>query len=189
MEERNRLTTIEPRFIRGTKNALCSELLAEGPTPICFCKPFSCKACLGIGKQVPKVGACLIKTSNPNMVVNRKQVSGHLLANLARTFQRSFATRISNLLKTKGVLPQGRHANTKYCCYIRTGFSKMSTFSPLDDERTESRKVSGDRLALAIYPALNAMVDCSECWSTQLAIILNVPRGSCCPRIPLHSLL
>ena len=41
-----------PRLTRGvsagTRSALCSWLLTSGPTPICLCKPFSCKACPGI---------------------------------------------------------------------------------------------------------------------------------------------
>ena len=52
MAEQNlRLTTglsaVHPRFITGTRSALGSWLLANGPTPICLCKPFSCKACPG----------------------------------------------------------------------------------------------------------------------------------------------
>ena len=37
---------VYPRFIRGTTSALRSWLLTKVPTPICPCKPFSCKACL-----------------------------------------------------------------------------------------------------------------------------------------------
>ena len=52
MEEQNpRLTrgssAVYPRFISGTASALRSWLLTSVPTPICLCKPFSCKACLG----------------------------------------------------------------------------------------------------------------------------------------------
>ena len=32
-----------PRFISGTRNALSSWLLTSVPSPICLCKPFSCK--------------------------------------------------------------------------------------------------------------------------------------------------
>ena len=42
------LSAVHPRFISGTRIALCSWLLTTGPTPICPCKPFSCKACPGI---------------------------------------------------------------------------------------------------------------------------------------------
>ena len=35
-----------PRFVRRMTAALCSRLLTSGPTPICLCKPFSCKACV-----------------------------------------------------------------------------------------------------------------------------------------------
>ena len=42
MEEQNH------RFNRGTKSALRSWLLTTVPTPICLCKPFSCKACPGM---------------------------------------------------------------------------------------------------------------------------------------------
>ena len=52
-EEQNpRLTTglspVYQWFITGTKSALRSWLLTSVPTPICLCKPFSCKACPGI---------------------------------------------------------------------------------------------------------------------------------------------
>ena len=36
-----------PRSIRGTTAALRPWLLTSVPTPICLCKPFSCKACPG----------------------------------------------------------------------------------------------------------------------------------------------
>ena len=41
------LSAVHPRFISGTRIALCSWLLTTGPTPICPCKPFPCKACPG----------------------------------------------------------------------------------------------------------------------------------------------
>ena len=43
----NRWGEQNPRFISGTRSALCSWLLASVPTPICLCKPFSCRACPG----------------------------------------------------------------------------------------------------------------------------------------------
>ena len=50
-EQNHRLTTglsaVHPRFISGTRHAPCSWLLTSVPTPICLCKPFSCKACPG----------------------------------------------------------------------------------------------------------------------------------------------
>ena len=39
------LSAIDNRFIRGTAAALRSWLLTSVPSPICLCKPFSCKAC------------------------------------------------------------------------------------------------------------------------------------------------
>ena len=53
MEEQNpRLTRglspVYSRFITGTASALRCWLLTSVPTPICLCKPFSCKACPGI---------------------------------------------------------------------------------------------------------------------------------------------
>ena len=55
MEEHdNRLTrglsAVDKRFIRGTTATLRSWLLTIGPTPICLCKPFSCKAWPGTGE-------------------------------------------------------------------------------------------------------------------------------------------
>ena len=51
-EQNHRLTTglsaVDPRLISGTASALRSWLLTSVPTPICLCKPFSCKACPGI---------------------------------------------------------------------------------------------------------------------------------------------
>ena len=52
MEEKNPqltrgLSLVYPRFITGTASALRCWLLTSVPTPICRCKPFSCKACLG----------------------------------------------------------------------------------------------------------------------------------------------
>ena len=41
------------RFIRGTRSALCSWLLTHLPTPICICKPFSCKVCPRIREWHP----------------------------------------------------------------------------------------------------------------------------------------
>ena len=38
---------VDPRYICGTRCALCSWLLTSGPTPCCLCKPLSCKACPG----------------------------------------------------------------------------------------------------------------------------------------------
>ena len=46
---------VYPRFINGTRSALCSLLLTSGPTPFCLCKPFSCKACPGMGEQSPRL--------------------------------------------------------------------------------------------------------------------------------------
>ena len=43
-------STVYPRFISGTASALRSWLLTSVPTPICPCKPFSCKACPGMAK-------------------------------------------------------------------------------------------------------------------------------------------
>ena len=39
-------------FSAGRKTALRSWLLTNGPTPMCLCKPFSCKACPG--KRKPR---------------------------------------------------------------------------------------------------------------------------------------
>ena len=51
MEERNQrltaVTAVDKRLISGTASALRSWLLTSVPTPICLCKPFSCKACPG----------------------------------------------------------------------------------------------------------------------------------------------
>ena len=41
-----------PRLISGTKSALRSWLLTSGPAPFCLCKPFSCKACPGIWRNL-----------------------------------------------------------------------------------------------------------------------------------------
>ena len=38
---------VDERLIRGMTAALGSLLLTNGPSPICLCKPFSCKACSG----------------------------------------------------------------------------------------------------------------------------------------------
>ena len=38
---------VDPRFISGTRSALSSWLLTNGPALFCLCKPFSCKACPG----------------------------------------------------------------------------------------------------------------------------------------------
>ena len=50
-EQNVRLTTglsaVYPQFINGTTRPLRCWLLTSVPTPICLCKPFSCKACLG----------------------------------------------------------------------------------------------------------------------------------------------
>ena len=59
MEEQNpRLTrgssAVYPRFINGTRSALRSLLLTGVPTPICLCKPFSCKACPGLTPRRPR---------------------------------------------------------------------------------------------------------------------------------------
>ena len=43
-----RLSAVDHLFITGTKRALRSWLLTSVPTPICLCKPFSCRACPGI---------------------------------------------------------------------------------------------------------------------------------------------
>ena len=52
-EQNHRLTTglsaVDNRLISGTRSALCSWLPTSGTTPFCLCKPFSCKACPGIG--------------------------------------------------------------------------------------------------------------------------------------------
>ena len=40
-------SAVYPRFISGTASALRSWLLTSVPSPICLCKPFSCKACPG----------------------------------------------------------------------------------------------------------------------------------------------
>ena len=50
MEEQNQrltrgLSPVYHGFISGTRSALCSWLPTSGPTPLCLCKPFSCKAC------------------------------------------------------------------------------------------------------------------------------------------------
>ena len=45
-----------PRFIRRTTAALRFCLLTSGPTPICPCTPWSCKACPGINLSNPKPG-------------------------------------------------------------------------------------------------------------------------------------
>ena len=51
-EQSHRLTTslsaVDPRLISRTASALRSWLLTRVPTPICLCKPFSCKAFPGI---------------------------------------------------------------------------------------------------------------------------------------------
>ena len=39
---------VRHRFITGTRSALSSWLPISVPTPICLCKPFSCRACPGI---------------------------------------------------------------------------------------------------------------------------------------------
>ena len=41
------LSPVYQRFISGTRSALCSWLPTGGTTPLCLCKPFSCKACPG----------------------------------------------------------------------------------------------------------------------------------------------
>ena len=46
-------SAVYPRLISGTKSALRSWLLTSVPTPICLCKPFSCKACPGISLVRP----------------------------------------------------------------------------------------------------------------------------------------
>ena len=56
MEEQNpRLTTgstpVYQRFITGREALFLLWLLTSGPTPICLCKPFSCKACPGTIKR------------------------------------------------------------------------------------------------------------------------------------------
>ena len=52
MEQNPQLTTgssaVYQRFNSGTRSDLSSWLLTSGTTPICLCKPFSCKTCLGI---------------------------------------------------------------------------------------------------------------------------------------------
>ena len=50
---------LDPRFLRGTKHALNSWLLTNGPTPFCLCKPFSCKACPGTGQLDRHCSLCL----------------------------------------------------------------------------------------------------------------------------------
>ena len=40
-------SAVHPQLINETRSALCSWLLTSGPTPICLCEPFSCKACPG----------------------------------------------------------------------------------------------------------------------------------------------
>ena len=39
---------------------LCSWLLTIEPAPICFCKPFSCKACPGIRSSIPRIEESLL---------------------------------------------------------------------------------------------------------------------------------
>ena len=68
----HRFTTDSPpvhhRFISETKSALRSWLLTSVPTPICLCKPFSCKACPKIKISVNEFCELLVKRQNDPQV-------------------------------------------------------------------------------------------------------------------------
>ena len=81
VEEQNvrltrRLSAVYPRFITGTASAFRCWLLTSLPTPICLCKPFSCKACPG--------SFCLEENMsvNPLCLSNLKLRKHHLLVGL-----------------------------------------------------------------------------------------------------------
>ena len=48
VNQKRSTTSVDKRFLSRTMAALRSWLLTNGPSPICLCKPFSCKACPGI---------------------------------------------------------------------------------------------------------------------------------------------
>ena len=59
---------VDQRLIRGTASALRSWLLTNVPTPICLCKPFSCKA-------YPGIASC--RTQNPDIPRARQGGARH----------------------------------------------------------------------------------------------------------------
>ena len=63
-------------FVGGTAGALRSWLLTSGPTPICFCKPFSCRECPGKTVHVVFYSAHIFLFSSMPCV---KKVPGHAL--------------------------------------------------------------------------------------------------------------
>ena len=61
------LSAVYPRFITGTASALRCWLLTSVPTPICLCKPFSCKACPGNPEARTSEILCTCRIQNPDI--------------------------------------------------------------------------------------------------------------------------
>ena len=110
-------STVDPRFITGTRNALSSWLLTSGPTPFCLCKPFSCKACPGIAHSCR-----LFHLSNPK--------PGHTTGGSGRDARRSVGA---------GSGRSGRRQNCSPRRQESLAPSKASRTSRLNDS-SEARK-------------------------------------------------
>ena len=72
MEEQNQRLTrgwpvVDKRLISGTASALRSWLLTSVPTPICLCKPFSCKACPGTTCRPHNCNKSICLVRNPKI--------------------------------------------------------------------------------------------------------------------------
>ena len=77
---------VHPRFISGTRSVLSSWLLTSVSSPICLCKPFSCKACPGkyqVRRQ-PIVNRPLCSPIRPWDFVGRASGSGGMEGCLRR---------------------------------------------------------------------------------------------------------